>query len=222
MANLETTTSTKSELPSVRTRNRRGEGRRLREEIIAAALELLDETGEEHAITLRSVARRVGIAAPSIYTHFADQPAIMLAVVQQEFANLKEELLTALGHTSSDARSRLLTICHTYLEFAQQHPGRYRTMFGGTWIPDLTTSSLSEEDMVNLGESAMQLMIDVLDECRTAGVSTSTDVPADAVALWVGLHGLAHQRSVAPSFPWPTDIAERIIGALAHLSSEHA
>ncbi|MEK8171797.1 hypothetical protein NKH77_27815 [Streptomyces sp. M19] len=40
------------------------EGGRLREEIIDAAAELLDETGDQHAVTLRSVARRVGIATP--------------------------------------------------------------------------------------------------------------------------------------------------------------
>jgi hypothetical protein len=43
-------------------------------------------------------------------------------------------------------------------------------------------------------------------------------VSADAVALWVGLHGLAHQQSVAASFPWPADIAERLITTLAHLT----
>ena len=43
-------------------------------------------------------------------------------------------------------------------------------------------------------------------------------VDADAVALWLGLHGLAHQKSVTVSFPWPADIAERLIVALAHLT----
>ncbi|MFW3461921.1 hypothetical protein ACN24M_13800 [Streptomyces microflavus] len=40
---------------------------------------------------------------------------------------------------------------------------------------------------------------------------------ADAVALWVGLHGFAHQRAASPSFPWPEGIADRVITASAHL-----
>ncbi|MDT7668253.1 MAG: hypothetical protein QOC74_1036, partial [Pseudonocardiales bacterium] len=46
------------------------------------------------------------------------------------------------------------------------------------------------------------------------------DLSADAVALWLGLHGLAHQQSVTVSFPWPPDITERLVVALAHLTDD--
>jgi AcrR family transcriptional regulator len=104
---------------------------------VAAAVELLDETGDESAITLRSVARHVGIAAPSIYRHFPDQPAIMLAVVQNAFAELNAELRAAVA-AETGPRQRLFAVSDAYLAFAQTHPGRYRTMFGGLWMPDWT------------------------------------------------------------------------------------
>ena len=138
-------------MTATRTRNRRGEGAQLRDDIMAAAVALLDETGDESAVTLRAVARRVGIAAPSIYRHFADQPSIMLAVVQQAFDELNAELYGALrrrGRRPPDAVVRRL---HRYLEFARRHPGRYRTMFGGLWMPDLEASSLTEADLHALG-----------------------------------------------------------------------
>ena len=37
------------------------------------------------------------------------------------------------------------------------------------------------------------------------------------IALWLGLHGLAHQRASTVTYPWPADIAERMVTALAHL-----
>lgn len=203
--------------PAVRTRNRRGEGARLRDDIIAAAVALLDETGDERAVTLRAVARRIGITAPSIYRHFADQPGIMLAVVQQAFEELDAELRRTRDAADDDPRSRLFAVCTAYLDFARSRPGRYRTMFGGLWMPDLETGSVTEADMHALGRSTLQLLADVLGECVGAGIATSNDPAADAVALWVGLHGLAHQQSVTVSFPWPADIDERLIGALAHL-----
>jgi AcrR family transcriptional regulator len=61
--------------PRSRVRNPWGQGAHLRKEIVAAAAELLEETRGEGAVTLRSVARRGGITAPSIYRHFSDQPA---------------------------------------------------------------------------------------------------------------------------------------------------
>ena len=205
---------------ATRARNRRGEGARLRDDIVSAAVGLLDETGDRAAVTLRAVARRVGIAAPSIYRHFADQSAIMLAVVEQAFEELNEVLRDARDAAGDEPRVRLFAVCGAYLDFAQQHPGRYRTMFGGVWMPDLQASSLTEADMHALGRGTMELVVDALRGCVAAGIATTTDLPADAVALWVGLHGLAHQKSVTVSFPWPPDIAERLIVALAHLADD--
>jgi AcrR family transcriptional regulator len=205
-------------MTATRTRNRRGEGAQLRDDIVTAAVALLDETGDESAVTLRAVARRVGIAAPSIYRHFTDQPSIMLAVVQQAFDELNAELYGALAAAGDDPRTRLFAVCTRYLEFARRHPGRYRTMFGGLWMPDLEASSLTEADLHALGQVSMDVLVEVLGGCVAAGIATTTDVSADAVALWVGLHGLAHQQSVTVSFPWPADIAERLVVALAHLT----
>ncbi|MFE6931081.1 TetR/AcrR family transcriptional regulator [Streptomyces sp. NPDC057699] len=205
-----------------RARNRRGEGGRLRDDIVAAAVELLDEAGDERAITLRSVARKVGIAAPSIYPHFPDQPAIMLAVVRQEFSGLENSLRSILDETGDGPRRRLYAVCDAYLEFARLHPERYRTMFGGLWVPDLGESSLTTQDLATLGMETMQILVDALGDCVAAGQSTSTDPSADAVALWLGLHGLAHQRAVTRAFPWPEGIADRIITTLAHLDTADA
>lgn len=205
---------------STRTRNRRGEGGRLREEIVAAAVDLLDESGDESAITLRSVARRAGIAAPSIYRHFPDQPAIMLAVVQRAFVELEAQLRAGLDAAGDDPRARLFACCHAYLRFAQEHPERYRSMFGGLWMPALQDTSVTENDVATLGDACTRLLTATLDDCVRAGQSAITDLHADAVALWLGLHGLAHQRAVTVAYPWPPDIADRIITALAHLGTE--
>ena len=55
-----------------RPRNARGDGAKLREEIVAAAIVLMDASPDAPELTLRSVARQVGITAPAIYPHFAD------------------------------------------------------------------------------------------------------------------------------------------------------
>ncbi|MFJ9690691.1 TetR/AcrR family transcriptional regulator [Kitasatospora sp. NPDC101183] len=204
---------------SARPRNRRGEGARLREDIVAAAVELLDETGTETAVTLRAVARRVGIAAPSIYRHFPDQPAIMLAVVQQAFDELEARLRAALDEAEDGPRQRLFAYCHAYLGFSEDHPERYRTMFAGVWVPVLQDTAVTEEDMLTLGMGSLHLLADLLAACAAAGLAAVDDPWADAVALWLGLHGLAHQRAVTVAFPWPEGIAERLITALAHLGA---
>lgn len=68
---------------SVRQRNPRGEGGRLREDLLAGAQRNLERTGSEDRPTLRAMAREVGISAPSIYAHFPDSQANIHAPTQQ-------------------------------------------------------------------------------------------------------------------------------------------
>jgi AcrR family transcriptional regulator len=205
-----------------RTRNRRGEGARLRADILTAAADLLDETGDEQAITLRAVARRVGISAPAIYGHFADRQAILLAIAQAAFAEITDGLTEAADRAGADPTTRLWAVCTAYLDFAATRAQRYRVMFGGLWnaADAVDQSAITMADVTELGQDALRLLVTALADCVAAGQSASTDPAADAIALWLGLHGLAHQRAVAPGFPWPTDIVERLIRPLAHLGPE--
>src|SRR3981081_2130929 len=63
--------------------NARGQGERLREDIVSAAVRLLDELADDQALSLRAVAREVGIAATSVYIHFADRDALVLAALER-------------------------------------------------------------------------------------------------------------------------------------------
>jgi AcrR family transcriptional regulator len=214
-----TTVSTAPELTSGhRERNRRGEGGRLRAEIVTAAAELLDEAGSEQAVTLRAVARRVGIAAPSIYPHFADRQAILLAVVQGAFTELTDALRTSTTSAPSPV-ARLRAACTAYLDFAASRPQRYRVMFGGVWNTQeaLDSASVSGDELTDLGRNALAVLVTALEDCVAEGSSASDDTTADAIALWLGLHGLAHQEAGTAAFPWPADIADRLITALARL-----
>ena len=71
-----------------RQRNPRGGGERLRSEIIEAATRLLSTLGEDEPFSLRAVAKEASIAPPSVYLHFADKTALMLAVLIQLFDQL--------------------------------------------------------------------------------------------------------------------------------------
>ncbi|MBU2670233.1 TetR/AcrR family transcriptional regulator [Actinoplanes bogorensis] len=199
------------ETTGARTRNRRGEGARLRDDILAAATAVLDETGDGQAVTLRAVARRAGISAPSIYPHFPDRDAILLALVRDAFAELTAQLRAAAPS--------LPAVCDAYLAFAAARPHRYRLMFGGVYdaAPAVHAGSLPAEEATALGRDALTVFVEAIDACVRSGRSTSTDPYADAIALWLGLHGLAHQRSVLSEFPWPADITDRLIHSLAHL-----
>jgi AcrR family transcriptional regulator len=200
-----------------RTRNPRGHGAQLRVDIVRSAAALLDETGDAAAVTLRAVARQAGIAAPSIYAHFADREAILLAVVQEEFDALTAHLRGTADE--GDPVAGLLAWCHAYLEYAAAHPQRYLVMFGGIWNAQraMADDVIERADVAALGQAALADLGARLQACVTGGRSASTDPAADAMVLWVALHGLAHQRIVSTALPWPPGIADRLVRRLAYL-----
>ena len=204
--------------PGPRQPNRRGEGVRLGSEILAAAAEILDATGDENAVTLRAVARTAGISAPSIYAHFPNRQAILLAVVEDAFSDLTDHLRSA-ADPQTDVSAQLLATCYAYLAYATRQPQRYRLMFGGVWraADAISSSAITAAEVEALGQNALRVLRTRLQACIDAGTSASANAEDDAVALWLGLHGLAHQRAVSTAFPWPADIAERVIAPLAQL-----
>jgi AcrR family transcriptional regulator len=84
-----------SPINTKRRRSRRGEGERLREEILAAAEAILIETRDESALSVRAIANAVGVTPPSIYLHFADRNELLFAVCERHAANLQEALEAA-------------------------------------------------------------------------------------------------------------------------------
>lgn len=199
----------------VRERNRRGEGSKLRADILAAATVLLERTGNEEAVTLRAVARQVGISAPSIYPHFPDREAIVAAIVDDAFGDFNEAIESASDAATAAGAGplgRLRAGCAAYLRFAAERPNRYKLLFerqdllgyGRAAVPAIRTESFGS-------------LIGSLQECIDAGISASTDSARDAAAIWVALHGCATLRALRPGFPWEdTDaMLDRIVYRLA-------
>ena len=197
--------------PETRRRNRRGEGAQLRSDIVAAARELIEETGTANAVTLRAVARRVGIAAPSIYPHFADSGEIIRAVVEQAFEEFLRHLQAARTGIE-DPRARLVAACEAYLSFGAEQPHLYALVMGPNPTPDGATSDDGPDLRLHdtregierlVGAEAFRLLIEDVAATAAADASRTDDPFLTATALWVALHGLVRLRADIPHGPWP-------------------
>jgi AcrR family transcriptional regulator len=91
-------------------------------EIVAAARELLDEEGGD-GLSMRRVAERLGIRAPSIYKHLTDKEALEDAIISDGFAELAAAFAPAVA-----ARDPLPELAAAYRRFAAAHPHLYRLM----------------------------------------------------------------------------------------------
>jgi AcrR family transcriptional regulator len=162
---------------STRARNPRGRGTRLHDEIVDAAITLIDETAEPASLSLRGIARRAGITAPSIYPHFADLASVTAAVLARSFAQLRDAVRAAIDD-QDDPAAALVAAGRAYVGFAWDHPARYRLMFAaGGYAPDAVAT--------------FALVAETIRACAEAGVSASEDPHADTWLVWAALHGVA-------------------------------
>lgn len=188
----------KSDRRTARLRNPLGEGRRLREELIAAADRLLVAGTDPDSLSLRAVAREAGVSAPSVYLQFENKDALVRAVVTEHFVRFQEAINAAVA-TGTDPASRLLNGCLAYGRFAAEQPGSYRVIFE-TRKPEIW-AHLPVEQVP--GMNAFQILVDSVAECIDAGVARPGDPFQIAADIWVALHGMVSLRHLMTAFPWP-------------------
>jgi AcrR family transcriptional regulator len=175
-----------------RERNRRGEGDRLRTEIVAAAERLLS-TQPVEALSLRAVAREVGVSAPALYLHFADRRELVWAVLLHQFDDLAMVTSSAVAR-SDDPREGLREWCLAYCRFGLDNPGHYRALFE-SWAAEHVEVPLAELPGHELWQG--------LQSAITARGTPADEIEELSTLIWAGLHGLVSLRLNKPSFPWP-------------------
>ena len=186
-----------------RPRSRRGEGARLRAELLDAAETLLASSERAEDVSLRQVAAAVRVTAPAIYRHFDDKSALLLAVVQRRFADFRRRIAeAAMAH--ADPFDGLREAALTYCRFAIEHPAHYRVLFGPVGDKQHLGLRPDAGSGEHPGEPSMALLVRQCQRCLDAGPGgaelRATDIAAEA---WSLLHGSVDLRHSRPGFPWP-------------------
>lgn len=198
-------------MDSKRSRNRRGEGARLRGELVSAASTLLETISGEDALSLRAVARQAGVAPQSVYLHFAGRRELMTAVYAVRFGELSAGLASAAAAAGDDSpRARLAAICHAYCDYGLRYPGRYRVLFGTAGTPGWEPQAMPGMATWDLFRAAVR---DCLDPATEDAAANQT-----AICIWAALHGLLTLRRDRPSFPWPglNTLIDTVLAAHLH------
>jgi AcrR family transcriptional regulator len=186
--------------PAVRPRSRKGEGERLRDEILAAADELLVATASEDAVSIRAVADAVGVTPPSIYRHFPDKESLLVAVCLRSFDGFAEVMREA--RNPDDPVEGLRALARAYVRYGLEHPEHYRIMFMDRL--ELSTDQYAAEMMSE--SSSFGVLLDTVRGLKSSGLLRPELVEVDdfhlGVLLWSTVHGLTSLFVAKPNLPW--------------------
>ncbi|HET9692042.1 MAG TPA: TetR/AcrR family transcriptional regulator [Acidimicrobiales bacterium] len=200
-------TTTGSEAPAKRSRARRGDGERLREEILEAAEAILIATSDQAAVSIRAVAGRVGVTPPSIYLHFADRADLLYAVADRHFVQLEQAMAQA-AEGVDDPRQRLFRRGRAYLHYGLAHPEHYRLLMMAR--PDATPERLRDERLADT--AGLVPVVGDLEAAVAGGAIADRPVLELAAALWMTVHGVVSMLITKPEFPFgdPDAVYERL------------
>jgi len=183
--------------PRRRTRARRGEGERLREQILVAAERLLVQTGDEEAVTIRAVADAVGVTPPSVYLHFDDKDELLFAICERHFAQL-DRVTEEAAAGSSDLLESLALRGKAYIRFGIEHPEQYRILFMRK--PSHTPEGFQVDRLRDA--AAFDHLVEHVSKCVQAGLIQGDPLTV-SLGLWASVHGLTSLLISKPDFPWP-------------------
>ncbi|HTJ72180.1 MAG TPA: TetR/AcrR family transcriptional regulator [Actinospica sp.] len=194
----------------VRTRARAGEGALLREEILRAAEALLDEAGDESALTLRAVAARTGVTTPAVYRHFADKSALIAAVCMRVWESLGTAVREAI-EAADDPFQGLRHGAVAYMRFGIDHPVHYRLLMMGR--PPRPGEPHPEREAAM---ACLEYMAGAIRPCVEMGVLRG-DPQHIALRSITAMHGCIALAIAHPYFPWPED-AEQFLDEVARMA----
>jgi AcrR family transcriptional regulator len=156
----------------------------LREACVAEATAIIAEAGVE-ALSLREVARRLGVSHQAPYRHFESRDHVLAEVVRRAYVRFAH----ALGRApqTGNARTDALAMGMAYVSFALTHPLEYRLMFGGA----LPLPSAHPEMMNGAREAfaVLQQTIEGLFAARGQAIVKS-DIDRESLFVWSSLHGV--------------------------------
>lgn len=180
--------------------------------LVGAAAGLLEKSGPE-GVTLRAVARRVGVSPAAVYRHYADKNALLAAIAAEGFAELAAAFRVARASAAGrEPLARLRALGLVYLRFAADHPRLYRLLFG------LERPSARANDRL-ASESAEAYRL--LEEAVAATLPRGSDARAiarAATAAWALVHGYAMLRLEGQLDQMPAAIRPKPEAILASLA----
>jgi AcrR family transcriptional regulator len=176
---------------------------------VAAAMELFAEQGYD-AVTVRSVARALGVSPMTPYRYFEDKDELFAVVRAEAFRVFgdRQEQAVAGGGSPTD---KLVRLQRAYIDHALEHPDAYRVMFE---LQQPSTDAYPE--LVEAGGRAFSFLHLTVEEAVEAGLLEGDPLTV-AHLLWAQTHGLVTLHLAGKLEP-PMDIRTLADAVVAQLS----
>ena len=134
------------------------------------------------ALTLREVARKVGVTHAAPYHHFPTRDALLDAIADEAFSLLDAAMHEAVAGEGT-ASTRLIALGRAYIDFARAHPERLQVMFRRRCADGAPVEPADRKVFAHLFHAVCA--------CQAEGSAPDGDPYALALSAWSVVHGFS-------------------------------
>ena len=166
----------------------------LRPALLAAAERALARGGE---LSLRELAREIGVSHAAPRRHFPDKQALLDALALDGFERLGREMAAAVEPVG-EFREGLRALARAYVRFATEHAALLELMYAGKHVP-------GADALREAADRAFATPLALFTGAFERGEITAGDGMGAALVTWSSFHGLAAMANSGMTGDAPLD-----------------
>ena len=175
--------------------------------MISSGLEIISESGLE-ALSLRNVAKRIGVSHTAPYNHFSDKQELLAAISTAGHVQFYQVLSNVFEDSKRRRENTVVRIAMAYFEFALDNPAKFKLMFSG---------ALDEERkhpaFIEITSKTITLFERIIFYCQSQNQLPSGNVEDLSIKLWSTVHGftmLMLENQFPPHYMMKRDMKESL------------
>ncbi|MEH6557440.1 MAG: TetR/AcrR family transcriptional regulator [Oceanicoccus sp.] len=157
----------------------------LRQKLIDGACTHL-RSGSAHDLSLRSLARELGVSQTAPYRHFASKGDLFVAIAVYGFELLSKAVNEAKSNCENDPEKLLIQQGLAYINWAEKNPEKYQLFFDSCLV-----NSTDNPELQKAGTNSFQLVLDTIGIGIAQGVFLDRPVVELGAVVWSFVHGSA-------------------------------
>ncbi|MCV2886559.1 TetR/AcrR family transcriptional regulator [Aestuariibacter sp. AA17] len=137
-----------------------------------------------NAVSLRAIARNVGVSQSAPYRHFGDKEALLSAIAEDGFERLSGSMQRVMSNRRERPLEALIDGGVAYVEFAFHYPEHYRLMY-------MFSKDKPKLHSLHCANDAFDLLSETLSFGESAGCFKTGCKDTMILSIWSLVHGFA-------------------------------
>jgi AcrR family transcriptional regulator len=156
----------------------------LRDKILDTSRHLLYNEGHT-SLSMRGIAKKVGVSATSIYLHFDNKDHLLHTLIEESVEALSIAIEKDVK-TDSDIMTQFESIIQGYVNFALANPEKYQIIY----MVRSESMSRYPKEKFRKARRCYELLVKVIETGVQKGLMEEEDPLTAAYSIWAQLHGV--------------------------------